>query len=277
MINNLTMNQTMPQPWMTGQPVLDWRLPPTPLETVSAAYKPISLVQMEAAALLNRVDTKFLLTQEQMLAVLTALQSEYWMISVNGVRLNRYRTLYFDTPSFDLYRMHVNGRAERYKVRSREYTDNSLSFLEIKHKTRKGRTIKSRIPTVQPVVEMTGEAEAWLHTVAPIENGLEAKLWNTFSRITLVGKSCLERVTLDVNLAFQANNASANLGSLVIAELKMDRCGQASPFWAQMRAQHIQPRGFSKYCIGIAMLYSNVKKNSLKPRLLWLERAMRGN
>ncbi len=66
-----------------------------------------------------------------------------------GKRLNHYRTLYFDTPDFELYLLHVNGRADRYKVRSREYTDTHLSYLEVKHRTPKDRTIKERLSTAR--------------------------------------------------------------------------------------------------------------------------------
>ena len=34
---------------------------------------------------------------------------------------------------------------ERDKVRLRTYETNSLTYLEVKHKTNKGRTVKSRI------------------------------------------------------------------------------------------------------------------------------------
>ena len=50
------------------------------------------------------------------------------------------------------------------------------SFLEVKHKTRKDRTIKDRIPTAQPVMEMNHEAENWLQTVYPFDcRSLEPK------------------------------------------------------------------------------------------------------
>jgi hypothetical protein len=43
-----------------------------------------------------------------------------------------------------------------------------------------------------------------------------------------------------------------------------------------MRAQKIRPQGFSKYSLGVAMLYEQVKKNALKPKRLWLEKMMKG-
>lgn len=275
LMTTMTHTHPAPQPWTLPAAARAWC--PAALEGLTAGFAPISLKQMESVALLNRIDTKFLMPAEQMASALEALQDDYLMLAVDGRRLNHYRTLYFDTPDFRLYNAHVNGRAERYKVRSREYADSQLSFLEVKHKTRKGRTIKERLSTAQPVMQLTPDIEYWLRDVLPMDGGLlEPKLWNTFTRMTLVSKRCCERVTLDVDLAFYAAGDIAELDSVAIAEVKMDAGHAASPFLAQMRAQRIRRRGFSKYCIGVSLLYDRVKKNSLKPKMLWIERMMHG-
>lgn len=240
-------------------------------------FAPITLQQMDSVALLNRTDTKYILTNAQMLQALAAVQADYRILSVNGRRLNHYRTLYFDTPAFALYHLHVNDRADRYKVRSREYTDSRESFLEVKHRTCKGRTIKSRIATSRPVWEMNPASTGWLKGVFPYESrALAPVLWNTFTRITLVSKQACERVTLDVDLTFYTESGLARLDGLAVAEVKMDLHGCHSPFREQMRAQRIFPRGFSKYVMGVSLLYDGVKKNSLKPKLLWIEKMNRG-
>ena len=160
-----TMTQERPQPqtWALPETARVWYTNPSRLETLAEGFDPISLKDMDSVALLNRIDTKFVMTSAQLLNALAAVQKDYRVLSVQGQRLNHYRTLYFDTPNFELYNLHVNGRADLYKVRSREYTDTHLSFLEVKHKTPKDRTIKDRIPTAQPVVQMNLEAENWLH------------------------------------------------------------------------------------------------------------------
>lgn len=274
-----TPTQSRPrlQPWRLPKTAPGWYASPADLATLAERFAPISLKQMNAVALLNRTDTKFVLTSAQLLDALAALQPHYQILAVHGRRLNHYRTLYFDTPDFALYHMHVNGRANRYKVRSREYTDSRLSFLEVKHKTSKGRTLKERIPTYQPLAWMTCEAENWLQDVFPYDSrALEPKLWNTFTRLTLVSHQHCERVTLDVDLTFYAAGQVWQPGNIVIAELKREAAHRVSLFLAQMRAQKIHPRGFSKYCTGVSMLYDQVKKNALKPRLLWIEKMNRG-
>jgi hypothetical protein len=276
--NSLPNKQNCPLPQVMTGATAAWQVAPSRLAAVADVFDPISLKEMDAVALLNRVDTKFVLTNAQLLRALSTLQNDYRILEVQGQRLNHYRTLYFDMPDFDLYNLHVNGRAERYKVRSREYADSHLSFLEVKHKTRKDRTIKDRINTTQPLVDVNREAEQWLHGVFPYESSmLEAKIWNTFTRLTLVSKHYCERVTLDVDLTFYRNDKVTRLDGIAIAEVKLDAQDQTSPFLAQMRAQRIRPQGFSKYCVGVSMLYDHVKKNALKPQLLRLEKLSKGS
>ncbi len=247
------------------------------LSALAEGFAPIGLAEMDAVALLDRTDTKFVMTNGQLVRVLAAVQSEYQLLCIAGQRLNHYRTLYFDTPDFELYRLHVNGRADRYKVRSREYTDSGLSFLEVKHKTSKDRTIKDRIRTTRPVVEMNPEAQNWLHGVLPYNSqALEPKLWNTFTRITLVSTQACERVTLDVNLSFFTLERAIDLPGLAVVEVKSCSGNQTSAFLNQLRAQRVHPQGFSKYCLGVSLLHQSVKKNALKPKLRWIEKMTGG-
>ncbi len=282
-----------PTTWMfTPTQAQPWQLSPAAgmgggglarLSALARGFEPISLAQMEAVALLNRVDTKFVLTGEQLLralAPLRALEAQragYWMLEVGGQRLNRYRTLYFDTHGFELFHAHVNDRPERYKVRCREYVDTHLSFLEVKRHTRKDRTVKERLRTPRPVLRVTEDMQRWLEGVSPLDgSALAPRLWNAFTRLTLVGRRLDERVTLDVDLCFWTGERFAQLDGIAIAEVKMGAAGGESPFLAQMRAQRIHPRGFSKYAMGVGLLYEQVKKNALKAKFLMLDKMMKG-
>jgi hypothetical protein len=265
------------QPWVL--PKTAWGLFPTPrgLERLAGSICPISLKEMDAVALMDRLDTKYVMSTDQLLRALAAVKDEYQILTVDGQRMHHYRTLYFDTPDFALYQLHVNERAERYKVRSREYLESDLSFLEVKHRNRKDRTIKDRISTALPLVHLNPNAESWLQSVLPYDaHQLEAKLWNTFTRITLVNTHRCERVTLDVDLTFYTSHQVVQMEGLAIAEVKVDSSGQSSPFQAQMRAQRIHPSGFSKYCVGTALLYEGVKKNILKAKMKQLEKIRQG-
>lgn len=240
-------------------------------------YAPISLKDMDSTTLLDRTDTKYLLSMKQLVSVLSALRYRYRVLEIKGQRLNQYRTLYFDTPDFDLYHRHVTGNANCYKVRSREYVDTHLSFLEVKHKTNKKRTVKSRLLTQYPVTSLNSDSDEFLNGNNPYDSAeMEPKLWNTFTRITLVSKIHFERLTLDIDLKFFTGSAQAHLDDVAIAEVKQDVFSKNSDFIAQMRMLGIRSTGFSKYCIGTSLLYNNVKKNNLKPKFLLLEKISKG-
>lgn len=238
------------------------------LQTLISQLSPIDLKGMENAALLNRVDTKYLLNDDQLLQILAQAQPHYHILDINNQRMHHYRTLYFDTPDFNLYHNHINCRVERYKVRSREYTDTHLAFLEVKHKTLKGQTIKTRLVTGQSVQQLNAQNIQWLHSFTSlVAEDLQPMLWNVFTRITLVHKIYCERITIDRELTFYNTNQRITLNGLVILEIKTPQQRVYSPIAAALRQQHIQPQGFSKYATGAALLNPNLKQNSIKPQL----------
>ena len=260
------------------------RDPPAPTwEPVSsilpalARFAPISLAEMDRVALMSRIDTKYVLPLSRLSVLLAGLEDGYRVLEVEGVRLNRYRTLYFDTENLDLYALHHAGRSERYKVRSRCYLDSGASFLEVKRRTNKGRTVKERIGTEAFLTRLTPEASRFVQSLAPSGGRpLLPTLWNEFSRITLVSERRPERVTIDVNLRFKGGGGSVALAGVVIAEVKQEERGSKSGMSAAMRAMAVHAMAFSKYCIGAAMLYPEVKHNRFKPVLRAVDQIMRG-
>lgn len=232
-------------------------------------FSSIGLEQMDAVALMDRTDVKYLLTVHQLQAALGALSRDYWALVVNETRLSGYETVYFDTPDFALYLQHHNGRRQRYKVRTRHYVETNQSFFEIKLKTGNGRTSKRRLeiplPTINNVLEMTMALAVGQLPLASAS--LISTLTNKFSRITLVGQHRPERVTLDLNLQFQADGEEVALPGLVVAEVKQAGLPRDSAFVKYMQAAHLPPVSFSKYCIGVALLYPHLKHNHFKPVL----------
>lgn len=248
---------------------LKWQLATRPgLSQQLQAFEPIRLNQIERAALLNRTDTKFILGESGLESVLANLPADYWLLEMETGRIHRYQTLYFDTPTFDLYLEHHAGKRNRHKVRSRRYLSNNLSFLEVKAKQGYNQTVKNRVQTVEMVTQLTPQTDRALAEYLPAGDlPLEPKLWNTFSRLTLVHKNYQERLTIDLNLQFFNDQAIVPLPGLVIAELKQAGQNRQSPFMIAMQTLGIRPAGFSKYCIGAALLYPQLKHNNFKPRL----------
>lgn len=258
-----------PAHWAAVEPqLLDWL----------GQLAPISLAQMDAVALLDRTDTKYLLTLDQLLAALAGLRHDYWVLDIDGVRLSAYETVYFDTPDFRLYRQHHDGRRRRFKVRSRHYIETGRSFFEVKLKVGNGRTHKRRLETAAFATRCSPALVSALDSrEAPLASApLAPALTNEFSRITLVGRREPERVTLDLDLRFQAAGRAAALPGLVVAEVKQAGRPRQSAFARQMRAAHLHPASFSKYCIGAALLYPDLKHNHFKPALRQVSQLLKG-
>ena len=241
-----------------------------------AELEPTTLAGLDAVALLDRMDTKFVLSESQLGALLPELARDYVVLDVNGRRLHQYRTLYFDTPGFDLYRRHHAGQAVRYKVRSRAYVDSGLAFFEIKAKNERGRTIKHRVATNAPLSTLTPEARALLAEHAPPHERLvEPKLRNDFLRITLVGKRCAERLTLDLGIQFECDGRTAILPGVAVAELKQNGVDADSPFMQRMREAGQYPTSVSKYCVGVALLVQSVEHDAFEGSLRTFEQLAR--
>jgi hypothetical protein len=237
---------------------------------------PTTLEQLDAVSLLDRVDTKFVLPAECLRAILPSLARHYRVLEVSGHRLHRYRTLYFDTPDFELYRDHHAGKAVRHKVRSRAYIDTSLSFLEIKSKDALRRTVKHRLATSAFVTELTPAVSAFLESHVHLEaRTLQPTVQNELLRVTLVGKEHPERLTLDLNIQFRYEGRTVVLPRLAIAELKQSDADHGSPFMQVMQDLRIHPVGISKYCVGVAMLVPGIERDAFESTLATIESVTR--
>ncbi len=242
-----------------------------------SAFAPISLEEMDGVALLDRHDTKYVLSPGSLAEVVNGLSDGYRVLEISGVRVHPYRTIYFDTPAFDLYHDHHRGRPRRYKVRSREYACSGASFFEVKAKDKRERTSKVRIATSELVSEISESEAAFLEQHAPAHSrNLAPQLRNDFHRVTLVSTRRPERLTLDLGLRFSANGRVTLLPGVAIAEVKQANGVHESEFVRAMRARHQHPAPFSKYCIGAALHYDHLKHNRFGPGLRLVDRLMRG-
>lgn len=233
-----------------------------------ARFAPITLAEMDSVSLLNRVDTKFLLSEATLAAILPSLASDYRVLEIEGRRAHRYRTLYFDTPDLDLYRRHLAGWAVRHKVRSRLYLDSGLAYFEIKAKNSGGRTLKHRLQTDGPLASLTPAARALLaEHLPPGQRAVEPTLWNEFARITLVGNRDAERLTLDLGVRFDVAGRTAILPNVVIAELKQCEPDPDSAFTRRMHQAQLRPTRVSKYCLGVATLVHTVEHDAFSDQL----------
>ncbi len=248
-------------------------VPPERFTDLLADIDPISLQGLDRVKLLNRVDTKFVLRDWQLLDILQQVMDDYFVLDTTHDRINRYRTLYFDTPDLALYTQHHNDVRIRQKVRCRQYIDSGIHFLEVKHKMDRQRTIKSRLQMPEMVTDLDEQSLAFVAEHCPdFVDRLTAVIWNSFSRITLVSKYRQERLTLDIGYRHGWQEEEGSLPGIAIAEVKQRRFTFESDFLQKLRPMNIRRTGFSKYCTGIADLYPQVKYNRFKRRFLMLER-----
>jgi len=248
------------------------------LDDVLGRFEPISLAEMDGVALLDRRDTKYVVALAEALAVLADAHEAYRVLEIDGRRIHRYRTVYFDTPDLALFRAHHRDEPGRFKVRCREYVDSELTLLEVKLRDKRGRTVKRRLPT-RHLVEAIGKHERpFLEKLGALpEAGLSPRLRNEFERVTLVNKTREERLTIDFGLTFAGAGETVALPGLVVIEGKEPGGVRESGFARALRQRHIRPRRFSKYCVGVALTGSDVKHNLFKPDLRIVARMAEGH
>lgn len=234
-------------------------------------FDTISLKEMKSVKLMNRIDTKYVISISQLSDILNLLSENYYVqTDVNGNRMAKYQTVYLDTDGKQMYISHETRRKTRTKVRVRKYLDTQDMFLEIKNKNNHGRTSKTRIPTPSLANALTDkEANEFLESHTQYcTSELSAHLQNEFQRITLVNKEKTERLTIDINLCFHnhQNGNRADLSNIAIIELKRD--GRSISYMKDLLVRmQIRKCGFSKYCIGTALTDNTVRTNNIKERL----------
>lgn len=244
------------------------------MQHIISQFSPISLEEMKSVRLMNRIDTKFVTTLPRLLGLLEMAQGEYRIQEIGGERNMRYRTVYFDTPDYAMYRTHQAGHAGRQKVRARSYVESNLHFLEVKTKNNHGRTKKKRIELKSGDLLNTrlteGENASFLaQTLSYDAQTLMPAMDNSFDRITLVNNLKTERLTIDTNLRFHnvKTQKDWNCENLVVVELKRDGLCP-SPVLEMLRQLRILPHGFSKYCMGSAFTNGQLPVNRFKPKII---------
>lgn len=244
------------------------------LQATFNQLQPIQLHEVKAAALYDRIDTKYLLTEMQVLEIFNHLLDRYKVLEVEGYRENHYRTLYFDTPALNMYIDHHNGVRDRFKVRIRSYMDSGISFLEVKRKTSRGRTVKARIP-IEAALPLDARALAFLSTHCPYDPAeLIPCIYNDFVRVTLVGIEHIERLTLDFALTLGNEHELIELPGLVVFEVKQKKFTAQAGIFRQLHALHLRPASFSKYTFATAQFTRNIKRNRFKERHLHVARVL---
>lgn len=238
----------------------------------------ITLDQMGAVKLMNRVDQKFMTNKATLPLLLERITPYYYVQRIDGVAVADYRTLYFDTKELAMYTHHHNRKKKRQKLRIRTYRSTQTTFFELKNKDNKGKTRKTRIPVDVSVFDKAlqqPEVSSFVveNTPYPIE-ALHEQVENFFSRLTLVDKKMTERVTIDYNINFHNRHTGIDkdISELVIIEVKHEVGAPKSAIEEALLELRVHPKRVSKYCIGTVLTNPNAKYNRFKMKIRYIDK-----
>ena len=247
----------------------------TSLKVLLSRFESHGLSDINKANLMHRVDTKYLLPIRDLKQLLLLLAPSYSVLEIDNTMLFSYQSTYYDTSSLKLYRMHHNGKKNRFKIRLRRYLDSGDQYVEVKYKTNKSVTYKNRV-----LFNCIHGNRKRINAMVSLPFGasrppLFKSLVCSYERIALADERNGERLTLDFNLSFKdpMHSRSERPHQVLIAEVKRKNRKVPSEFIDLMDLLRQKPVSFSKYCIGCALIYSNwIKTNRFKPTLMALDR-----
>ncbi|MCG8411081.1 MAG: VTC domain-containing protein [Bacteroidales bacterium] len=241
-------------------------------KSILSEFDSVSLSDIAKLNLQRRYDTKFLFSIKKLPFLLRELVGYYKVVEIDKQRHFYYETQYYDTANLECYLAHHNDRKKRFKVRKRHYSVNDISYFEIKQKTNKGKTLKTRKQLSGNTInnEVCNE---YINKILHQENDCFIESGsNSFYRITLVSFATKERITLDFNICFSEEGRNYNSNYFVVAEIKREKKYQYTPFYLTLKNLGIRPIRFSKYCIGMALLNPDLKQNTFKNIILKLNK-----
>ena len=240
------------------------------------SFQSHSLTDLSKALLMERVDTKYLLPITELDPLLVDISAHCTVLSIDERRISHYKNSYFDSQDLRYYLDHHNGALNRYKVRCRTYVEQDKSFLEVKLKNNKKRTIKTRIAVQQAGVNVLKQQQQFLkqNGISEVEQSIEVQECH-YQRIAFANEQSGERLTLDFDLSFidPEHGQQVKIEDFVIIELKQNVFNRHSNLFKLLRKRHLRACNFSKYCIGLSLLRKNkIKQNRFKEIFLRMKK-----
>lgn len=238
------------------------------LETLDR-FAAVSLGEMVSeAALLARVDRKYIVPRRQLETILSGVDERTRVLEINGARGFSYESVYFDTTDLLSFRMAAQPRRRRFKLRTRAYLDTDAAFLEMKTRGTRGRTVKERseYDLARRTVltdEARGEVAAAFDAIGVDirrADDLQPTLITRYRRTTLLAPDAAARATVDTRLRWDTpGGAGFALPDVAIVETKSPAAASDVDrlLW---RAGH-RPVSVSKYATGLAALRPDLPRN----------------
>jgi len=241
---------------------------PTALDAMTAAADTLSPTTLDAvlahAELQVRTDRKYIMPASSFSEFIASVSAHVAILQIDGRRVFRYDSVYFDTPDLLCYRLHATGRRQRFKVRTRTYLDSGASMLEVKTEGRREETVKDRLPYAYDDRHiLTASAGDFVSKRVPtfVDPGaLRAVLETAYRRMTLLNAASGTRVTCDARLTCSgAGRKMHGLDRHVLVETK--GVGAATEADRALWRLGIRPTSLSKYCLGTALIHPHLPAN----------------
>ncbi len=211
-------------------------------------------------------ESKFILSAKKLKKVLDEIRDQYHILELKGNRIFKYTYEYFDTEDYQLYLAHHNGNADRYLIKSNLIEGIKKQSFEIKYQSNKGEISKHKH---QRSAKTQQKIDELIQKNTPFQpEALKKMMKNQFYRIILVHKTMSEKITIDLDLQLSDLTSKIKLPYLAIVELRQMKFSLSSDFVSSLRRHNIQKTSLNKYCIGLAMLNKDIKKNKFKSKLL---------
>jgi VTC domain len=235
----------------------------------AVAVDPISLDELNALAeLQTRVDRKYFVPADAFRRLIAELRGDIRVLDIEGLRSFGYESVYFDTPQLTTYRAHLQRRRQRFKARTRTYTDSGLSMFEVKLTGARGETVKQRVPyPTEHRAELTDQALAHLATSLceayhqDVPAGMRPTLVTTYRRTTFVTRTGDARLTCDTGLVSRDDQHEVHdTGTHVLVESKSAGHG-GSVADRILRELGVHPVSVSKYAVAVAALHPELPSN----------------
>ena len=146
----------------------------------------------------------------------------------------------------------------------RRYVESDICFLEVKEKQNTGMTNKVRCSIDDFEITLSTESKKFIEKATKKDWELKPVLNNYFQRFTLVNTQRSERVTIDTGLEYKTDSTTKEFKNVVVIEVKQEKRNTRTPIYSTLKSKRIRTVSFSKYCMGVANIFSGVKSNKFK-------------
>jgi len=231
-------------------------------------FAPIEVSDYAGMDFADLKETKFILSAKKLKNILDEIKDKYYVLEIKGNRILKCTSEYYDTEDYKLYMAYHNGSGNRYLIKNDEIEGVKNSSIKIKFKSNKGEISKVKQKTKDSDFENIQIKEFVQENTPFNADVLKKMLKNSFYRIVLIHKNTIEKITIDIDMILSNSHENLKLPYLAIVEVKQEKLSLFSDFIVSLRKLNIQKTSISKYCMGVALLNKDVKKNKYKSKLL---------